>query len=179
MRPPAGGRIPLYAAGKARGAAERKENGMIWDTWENRRWYFGCHPGMKSAFDFIDRARREALPPGRYSLPEGAYALVQEYALAEGDRGRWESHRRYADVQCLLRGTEVIGCRPVEGWASALPYDEEKDIQFYPEREGPVLTLQSGGFAVFFPRDVHRPQCWGGLPGGVRKVVVKLPLQGL
>jgi biofilm protein TabA len=150
---------------------------MIWDTWENRRWYFGCHPGMKSAFDFIDRARREALPPGRYPLPEGAYALVQEYDLTEGCRGRWESHRRYADVQYLLEGAEAVGCRPADGGSAETPYDGKRDIRFYLEGEGGVfLKLRDGGFAVFFPQDAHCPQCWAGAAGTVRKVVVKLPI---
>ncbi len=151
---------------------------MIWDTWENRGWYNGCHPLMEEAFEFIEKAWKEGLPPGRYPLRQEAYALVQEYDLSNGCRGRWESHRRYIDVQCLLSGTEMIGCGSVADQAENTPYDEEKDIQFYPDGEGISLKLHDGAFGVFFPQDAHCPQCWGGVVQRIRKVVVKLPCQG-
>ncbi|HLL89756.1 MAG TPA: YhcH/YjgK/YiaL family protein, partial [Tepidisphaeraceae bacterium] len=94
-------------------------------------------------------------------------------------------HRRYADVQFVLRGSEVMGWLPLSAARERTAYDATKDVVFFePPSAGsaaaarPLPTLAvvpAGVFAVFFPTDVHMPQAMTVAgPADVRKVVVKV-----
>ncbi|MDI6936784.1 YhcH/YjgK/YiaL family protein, partial [Serratia sp. Se-PFBMAAmG] len=41
------------------------------------------------------------------------------------------------------------------------------------------IRMVPGTFAVFFPQDIHRPNCAPDLPAAIRKVVVKIPTADL
>jgi biofilm protein TabA len=146
---------------------------MILDSFENFGRYSLSVPGLREAVVFARGAA--SLPAGRYELPQGAYALVQEYETADAGALKWEAHRAYADVQVMLEGRERIG------WAVSLdgagPYDEPKDATLAPGATGASeLELAPGLFSLFLPGEPHRPKACAGAPARVRKLVVKLPI---
>ena len=117
---------------------------------------------------------------GEYPLEKnGIVARVMTYQTRPPEETRLEAHREYVDVQTLLAGREAIEWFPVEDLAVETPYDPERDVGFY-QVPGPAparIDVAPGTFAVFFPRDAHRPQLTA--VGGrvrVRKVVVKIPV---
>ncbi|KTS26599.1 YhcH/YjgK/YiaL family protein [Pantoea stewartii] len=92
-----------------------------------------------------------------------------------------EAHRYHIDVQYLVAGEEVIGVatQPLD-LAVHQPYDSERDIVFYQHAPDETLVrMLPGTFAVFFPQDIHRPNCAVSQPGPIRKVVVKIPTRDL
>lgn len=100
---------------------------MIYDTFENLEKYLGLSRSMDAALRFLKETDLAALPAGRHEI-DGAnvYANVADASYVE--EGRWEAHRKYADIQVNLDGGELSGCRPTdrtEGWE---PYNEERDI---------------------------------------------------
>jgi biofilm protein TabA len=115
---------------------------------------------------------------GRYELDgDDLFALVQRYHTAPGAEKRFESHRRYADIQFVAAGRERILHAPVEGLREDTPYDEAADVRFF--RDPPAsssLLLAAGDFAVLFPEDAHKPGCMAGGREAVLKVVVKVKL---
>lgn len=117
---------------------------------------------------------------GEYPLEDnGIVARVMTYQTRVPEETRLEAHRAYVDVQTLLVGREAIEWFPVEDLVVDAPYDPERDVAFY-RVPGPAparVEVTPGSFAVFFPRDAHRPQLLaaGGLTR-VRKVVVKIPV---
>jgi len=118
---------------------------------------------------------------GEYPLEEnGIVARVMTYQTRVPEETRLEAHRAYVDVQTLLAGREAIEWFPVEDLIVETPYDPERDVVFY-HVPGPAparVEVAPGTFAVFFPRDAHRPQLTAteGL-ARVRKVVVKIPVR--
>ncbi|MGD9647931.1 MAG: YhcH/YjgK/YiaL family protein, partial [Pirellulales bacterium] len=55
------------------------------------------------------------------------------------------------------------------------PYDAQRDHVFYARNShARPYELTAGQFAIFFPEDVHEPNCHCGPPAGVQKVVVKI-----
>lgn len=146
---------------------------MILDSLENAARYANSVLGIAAAAEFARGAA--SLPAGRYELPGGAYALVQEYETLDPAGLNWEAHRAFADVQVMLEGRESMG------WAAALegagPYDEAKDATLAPGASGITeLAMLPGLFALFLPGEPHRPKARAGAPGMVRKLVVKLPI---
>ena len=152
---------------------------MIFDSMENRARYEALHPSFRAAFDFIERASREALPVGSYEL-DGCrlYASVQEYGTKRADEARFEAHRRYIDIQYIDRGSERMLLSYLDKAEVSVPYDNAKDVLFLAECEAPVTAdVSAGEYGIFFPEDVHKPGLSvGDASAPVRKILVKIAL---
>lgn len=152
---------------------------MIYDKLKNCARYAGLSPYFKKVFDYLANTDLAALPVGRYDIDgDNAYLLVQDKSLSPWERGVWEGHRKYADIQLVIEGEEILGVRPADDVEVSAPYDPQKDVLlFHPEAEGLALPLEEGAFAVLFPWDAHRPGILK--PGGrtqSRRAVLKVRL---
>ena len=149
---------------------------MILDTLAHALQYAGLHPLFEVGFRFI-RAQGASAAVGRVELAGGAYALVQEYQTQAAEGALFESHRRFIDIQYVASGSETIYFANLDQLKVG-EYQPEKD--YLPlEGKGSALSLRGGDFAIFFPQDGHLPSRFAGDgPGKVRKIVVKIPVQG-
>jgi len=151
---------------------------MIVDQLKNWRRYAALRE-LRPAFEYLEgHATGEDLADGRIEI-DGTrlFALPQTYETKPVAGSKFEAHRKYADVQYIASGAELIGYAPTESLSVETPYDEQKDIAFYapPPRYTPVV-LPAGFFAVFYPEDAHMPCCRLDGPEQVRKIVVKVRL---
>ena len=145
---------------------------MITDRLANLHRYEG-DKRLTRAITFLDRADLKTLADGRYEIDgDAAYALVQRYTSKPPDRGRWEAHQRYADVQVVVEGTERLGYGPMAGFARGT-YDPAKDVEFL-TGDGAFVQLAAGDFVVLWPGEAHMPGMANGAPAPVTKVVVKI-----
>lgn len=129
------------------------------------------------AFDFLQREDLRALEEGWIELDEGVRVSVQRYESRPAEQLDYETHEKYFDLQYMLEGTEIIGCRTREGLQVKIPYDEAADITFYEEPElGGELLMQENEFVILTPQDAHKPRCAAGKPMPIRKLVVKIPV---
>lgn len=149
---------------------------MIVDELRNWRRYAALAE-LAPAFAWLEEHAGEDLPEGRLEIEgDDLFALPQSYPAKPVEGARFEAHRRYADIQLVVAGQEMIGYAPTASLSVETPYDDGKDIEFYPQPAvwSPV-ALTAGMFAVFYPEDAHMPCCRvGGAEGVVRKVVVKV-----
>ena len=58
---------------------------------------------------------------------ENVYASVQTYVTK--DDAKYESHRRYIDIQYMIDGEEKIGVTDLSNCVSCVEYDSEKDLE--------------------------------------------------
>jgi YhcH/YjgK/YiaL family protein len=132
-------------------------------------------PGrFQRAIDFLRTADCAALPDGRHDIDgDAVFALVQEYTTRPLAECRWESHRRYSDVQFIVRGVERMGVLDLAHARVREPYDEARDVAFY-QPGTDAVTLHAGMLAIFGPADVHAPGGAAQTPDTVKKVVVKV-----
>jgi len=150
---------------------------MISDSLSHSDRYAGLHPGFAAAFKFL-RALPANPTDGRHEIDgELLFALVQSYTTTPAPERKLEHHRRYADVQFLFAGEEIIEHAPLEGLKVDTPYGAEKDFGLLrdPARRSAVI-LRAGEFGIYFPEDAHKPGCSIHAPAPVRKVVVKVRL---
>jgi len=150
---------------------------MIFDRLENCWRYEALHAHFAAAFAFLKKATEEQLPVGRYELDgENLFAMVQEYQTLAADKSRMEGHRRYIDIQYLIRGNEKIEVIPLSKGTPTVPYSEERDVGFFEDAESPVsLPIGAGEYAILWPEDLHKPgMMQGNAPTLVKKVVVKI-----
>jgi YhcH/YjgK/YiaL family protein len=151
---------------------------MIADTLDNAARYRDLHPHLAAAFDYL-RAFDPATPDGKYPIDgDRVYAQVQSYATKPAAEKKWESHRRYLDVQYVVSGRERMTVAPLAALAGATPYNDAKDVINYsgPSGDATTLYVERGQFAIFFPEDGHQPGVQAGDATDVRKVVVKVML---
>lgn len=147
---------------------------MILDLLQHADRYRGYHALFPQAFDWLRNTDLLALPAGHWALDgERMYANVDEYTTRPVEQCRLEVHRRYLDIQYMVRGVERIGFTPFEGLDVLTPYDETRDVGFY-KGGFDCVTLRQGMFAVFAPHDAHAPQIAVGEPMPVKKIVVKV-----
>ncbi len=146
---------------------------MIKDKVKYSALYTNINPGFKAAFAFLDEALATPKEIGRYELGNGVFALVQSYDTKPVDLCKIEAHKKYIDIQCVLKGKELFGVADLGTQTIYEDKFEEKDVAFY-HGDVDLLTLTDGDFVIVFPEDAHRPQQGDG--SHVEKVVVKVPV---
>lgn len=118
------------------------------------------------------------LQEGRYVLDEdGLYAVVMRYATGDAADSRFETHRKYVDLQYTLAGSETMEWAPRGTLANDGEYDAEKDLLFH--RSGSALgrvIKAAGFFSIYTPVDAHRGKIRAAGFESVFKLVVKIPV---
>lgn len=116
---------------------------------------------------------------GRYDIDgDHVYALVQSYTTVAESEKKYESHRRYADIQFIAAGAESILYAPTDALTAVTAYDSQKDFLLYADPSAPAtpLAMPPDTFAIFLPHDGHKPGCVAGSPSPIKKVVIKVRL---
>jgi len=148
---------------------------MIYDTFDHIDQYFSKDSSLHEALAFVaafDRTQAD----GRYPIDgEALYALVSTYDTSPREERRFEAHKKYLDVQVLLEGEEAIDVSLEANLPFLQEYNESKDVMFLePPADYTSLVMKPGYFAVFYPQDLHRPNCHLHGKQHVRKIVVKV-----
>jgi YhcH/YjgK/YiaL family protein len=151
---------------------------MIQDSLDNAARYAGLHPLFARAFAWLAEARNLALADGRYEVVgEDLYVMVMTGETGAAAEKRFESHRRYIDIQVNLAGGEIMEWTPVRDLAVADDFRPDNDVRFHqaPHQAPTRLMVNPREFAVFWPEDAHKPCCQpGDRPTPYRKMVFKV-----
>jgi YhcH/YjgK/YiaL family protein len=154
---------------------------VILDQLKHAAAYRHLSAGFAAGIDYLLSSDFDHTPDGRYEIIGSQnFAIVQSYTTKPPERGRWEAHRKYADIQYMIAGGERMGLAPIERVKVEQAYDMERDLEFFTLNGGAgvaqVVTVEQGSFAIFLPHDVHMPTLMVERPATVRKVVVKVRL---
>ena len=178
--------------------AQQKTNAVSQKTAENwlksSKWNDGLklavHPSVnaeefykqyynnKAVWDkvilFLKQTNLDTLSPGKHPIDgDNAYASVTEAPSKELDKAGWESHRKYIDLQYVIKGKEQIGVEDINKATVTKPYNETSDGAAY-TAEGKYYAAEPGTFFLFFPQDVHRPNIKVAGYDVVKKMVIKI-----
>lgn len=152
---------------------------MIVDRLGMRSRYAAMHPLFPRALAFLTEFD-PTLPDGRIPLDdERLFATVSSYDTSPATGRPFEAHRRYIDIQCLLQGRERILHAPVDQLEPLDEYVEEADVALCadPPASSSVL-MRPGDFCILFPGDAHKSACMAGGRDAVRKILVKVAVEG-
>ena len=150
---------------------------MVFDNLKNCENYYGINKNMGKAFDFIKKAVAENLPAEKYEIDgKELYAIVQEYTTKSIETAKFEGHQNYIDIQFIMSGNEIIKVKDIDAMTSKVPYNPEKDLEFYEDTDDcTVGAITAGEYGIFMPQDIHMP---GLSPKSgateVKKIVVKI-----
>lgn len=134
---------------------------------------------FRIAYEFLKRKDLKDLEEGWIDLGKGVRASIQHYTTMDEKTLLFETHERFYDIQYLIEGYEYIGVCTREDLVVKTPYNQENDVTFYqdPERYGMVL-LGPGDYVVLAPADAHKPRCMAEKAMPVKKIVIKVPVEG-
>ena len=137
-------------------------------------------PNWEKALEWLKGDSWKDLPIGKSEIDGSMiYALRSSYMGKRYDECRYEGHKVYADVQMVIRGSELVLVCPRNGLKITEPYSAEKDIEFFEGEPGTVheIVLDMPMAVVLFPWDLHMP-CIAieDKPGEIEKIVLKVAM---
>jgi YhcH/YjgK/YiaL family protein len=147
---------------------------MIIDKLENGTYYYSLGARIQKALQFLRDSNLAELEIGKYHIEDNdIYAMVSEYDSKLMEGVLWEAHKRYIDIQYIIKGSEKIGYTNVENLETTVEYNETKDI-YFGTASGDFVTVQEGMFMILAPQDGHMPGICCEKPGRVKKIVIKV-----
>ena len=149
---------------------------MILDTLDNYHLYQSINERIAKGFEFLHNTDLDAIPSGKHDIDgDTIFALVQEYQTKPLAECKLESHKKYIDIQYVIRGEEFMGITTKNN-QNILEVNEEKDYTFY-EGTTSLVRVSKGMFTIFFPDDLHQPCVQTESVSEVKKVVIKVLIQ--
>jgi biofilm protein TabA len=148
---------------------------VIVDTLANAGRYRGIALLLDQGLEEMGRLAKSPLGDGRHELAGQKLAAVfSTYQTEDAEKKPFEAHRRFIDIQVVLRGRETLYWTPLPSLEPRGEYSEADDIAFFTGPGGIAVPLEPGWFTVLFPQDAHKPGCLRGGPSQVRKLVIKV-----
>lgn len=148
---------------------------MILDDIRHCSRYEFLGPLFKKAFQFITATEMTSLALGKHEIEgEDLFVIVMEYETKDGADCIMENHKKYIDIQYMLRGEELMGVKTFADETPTTAYDESKDAAFYKPEYDSLLKVKEGQFTIFFPHDLHMPSMKSGKREKILKAVFKV-----
>lgn len=149
---------------------------MVYDKIDNIETYKGLSDDIYAGLKFLQQAQPD-IENGVHVINPRVKAIVSEYETKAVNENGYEAHRKFIDIQYLLKGREKNCCLPIEKLKETKAYSEVKDAAFY-EADVPAheLMLGDGYFAIYWPQDGHMPCLSADGAEKVKKVVVKVEM---
>jgi len=135
---------------------------------------------IMKAINYLKNTDFNNLEVGNYEIQgKDIFCILAETQTKEKSLIRPEIHKKFLDIQFLIKGEECIGfARDTNNNKVVEDALEERDVLFYEDMENEIcLTMKPGNFAILFPRDVHRPTCICNKISFLRKVIVKINIE--
>ena len=133
---------------------------------------------LQKALDYVSATVFSLVENGEYEFDgRKVFSRVNTYDTEPKAERRPEKHNDYIDVQFVARGEETIWYTPLTADCVETENKAEKeDVIFYADpQEKNCAVLNSGDFAIFFPWELHRPNCSvEKTASNVQKIVVKV-----
>jgi YhcH/YjgK/YiaL family protein len=147
---------------------------MILDSLDHRDCYKDI-PGLKDILDAIASIHKENMLTEKLVIDgENSFINPVSFTTKNLSETRFEAHRKYADIHCVIEGTEEIIVSDIRNVKEIESFSLERDIGFYQGDNGTICILKPGDFLVCFPQDAHRVAIAPGNPSPITKVVGKL-----
>lgn len=151
---------------------------MIKDNLQHIAYYNYLTKGIQLGLKYISETDFSNMENGKYQIIEDKlFAIVQDYDSKPAEEGKFEAHKKFIDIQFIVKGEEKVGVVHIDECTEAVAYDEEKDIYFLsPNEDSKVefVNLKEGEYVILTTKDAHMPSIAVDTPSYVKKVVVKV-----
>ncbi len=151
---------------------------MIIDSLDNAKQYFVLGENIKKGFEFLLNPDLLTMAEGKHIIEgENIFANIQTLTTKPKQEAKWEVHRKYIDIQYVIKGKEKMGYGILSDFnKTVIPYDNTKDIAFLDGNNYNFADIQEGNFVIFYPNDVHAPMLAVDNCETIKKVIVKIKI---
>ena len=152
---------------------------MIFTNLKDRQKNRTLSGKIQKCIEFTKGGNLEGYAAGSYEMPQEEIGInIGEYETKSLDKGLWEGHVKYVDVQIMLEGRECIAVNNVRNMRKKKT-DLGNDFIEYEGGELFRVLLEKGDVLVLYPEDIHMPGLSPGESGKVRKAVFKINVEDL
>jgi biofilm protein TabA len=151
--------------------------GHIDNVAKETEWY---SQSLQKGFQYLQSTDFSQLEDGKHCIDGiNMFAIISRYKPEPKEQRRPEAHQKYIDIQYIISGEEIIAYSHLTATATVVEdLLAEKDVIFFSNRGNEIdITVSPGMYAVFFPWDIHRPNCMSQPDLAVRKVVLKIKME--
>ncbi len=109
-------------------------------------------------FQWLRDTDLENIPKGKHPIPNSTLvASVEDSENGPLEKRGTESHRKKADFQLVVKGTEGFALLDHASSTVKDPYNEKKDVMRYNyvKEKTHFFDVKAGHFVIFFPSDWH------------------------
>ncbi len=134
-------------------------------------------PVIRKCIDFLKENGGAEIAPGKHFLENSdIYVNVSEYTTKQMEDSGWEAHKKYADLQVLLTGEELIMVTDLEKMNLG-NYHEASDYLECSGEMSEAVKVDKDTCVLLLPEDAHMPSvCIARQPVKVKKAVCKIPV---
>ena len=94
---------------------------------------------------------------GKHVVDSDFFYVVQKYLTKNSEECELESHRKYIDVQIMLKGTEVIQIADTSKLSIKKEYDDKKDVVYWHTKNAMnQVLLREGDYIILYPEMAHK-----------------------
>jgi len=124
--------------------------------------------------DFLDLKDSECI---KEMITDDIFVLKQAYCTKNREDCFFESHKKYIDIQYMVKGEEIMDVSNIENLNLITPYDENTDfIKYDGNKNISSLYIKEKELAIFFPEDGHQPCIKTNKSELIYKAVIKIPV---
>jgi YhcH/YjgK/YiaL family protein len=137
---------------------------------------------FQMAFEYLEKISDDILKIKngeciKESLGNGIFVLKQAYNTKSREDCFFEAHKKYIDIQYMVKGEEIMDVSPLEDLEIIKEYDEEKDFTKAASKNGfSSLHIKEKELAIFYPNDAHQPCIKVDESTLIFKAVIKIPV---
>ena len=141
--------------------------------------YFNYKDRWDKAFQFLKENDLTTLRGTHNIDSTNVYVIAVDYNSKDKSATRYESHKKYVDIQYIAVGEEMMGKTSAENPEVEVtePYVEANDIEFYAYEGGDYYKATPETFFMFFPGELHRPSIKVDESIPIKRIVVKILVQ--
>lgn len=151
---------------------------MKTDNILNAKSYYNLGERFQKGFEFLVNNDLSKFENGKYEIDgKNLFVSIQDYNTKPLSEGKFEAHKKYADIQFIIKGQERLGYVDIKELTPITDYDKDSDIIFFkPSTNYEFVHAKENDFVIFLPEDGHMPCIAIDEPQYVKKAVVKVLL---
>ena len=130
---------------------------------------------INKALEYLKSIDLDKLELGKNVVNDWLYINVQEYMTKNLAECKFESHKKYVDIQMMIHGIEAIETCDTDKLELETEYSEENDVMFWKQKPNQMRSvIVDGGYVILYPQNAHMPCVAVDKPVKVKKLVAKV-----
>ena len=130
---------------------------------------------INKALEYLKSIDLDKLELGKNVVNDWLYINVQEYMTKNLSECRFESHKKYVDIQMMIHGIEAIETADIDKLEIETEYSDENDVMFWKQKPNQMRSIiVDGGYVILYPQNAHMPCVAVDKPVKVKKLVAKV-----